>query len=34
VVGSVHSSEDRGEWVLVAELRASHVVQVVLVMAM
>jgi hypothetical protein len=34
VVGSVQSSKDRGEWVLVAGLRASHVVQVALVMAM
>ncbi|WP_297544016.1 hypothetical protein [Amycolatopsis sp.] len=34
VVGSVQSSKDRGEWVLVAELRAGHFARVVLVMAM
>jgi hypothetical protein len=34
VVGSVHSSKDRGERVLVAALKASHAVQVALAMAM
>jgi hypothetical protein len=34
MVGSVQGSKDRGEWVLVAELKASRVVLVVLVMAM
>jgi hypothetical protein len=34
VVGSVQSSKDRGEWVLVAELWACCVVRVALVVAM
>jgi hypothetical protein len=32
--GPVYGSEDRGEWVLVAELKTSHAVQMAPVMAM